>query len=192
MPPSHATDTFEDRGFTSSSPHQVQTCAECISSHCHCCVLEDSPCLSRGTWRFIHVLCERSQLYSPFAEGDLLRKAVLFSLGLVPPPGLGSVLQHRPQLQHEPVHYKEANWGKESRINLLLFLPCDTAPWPGHSTGDEKQDLKQPCMEEGRLWNAVSTYCRAEDKSWHQGEHIHPLLSAVQSRKATQRQGSPS
>lgn len=65
MPPSYATDTFEDRGFTSSSPPRVQTCAECISSRCHCCVLEGSPRFSRGTWRFIHVLCEGSQLYSP-------------------------------------------------------------------------------------------------------------------------------
>lgn len=63
LPSSHA-DTFEDRGFTQSSPTRIQTCAECISPRCRCCILEDSPHLSQGTWRFIHVLCERSQRYS--------------------------------------------------------------------------------------------------------------------------------
>lgn len=80
------------------------------------------------------------------AEGDLVRNAVLFSLGLVPPAGLRSVLQHRPQLQNELIHYSKANRGKESRPNLLLFLPYDTVPWPGHLTGDKKQDLEQLCL----------------------------------------------
>lgn len=44
-----------------------------------------------------------------FAERDLVRKAVRFSLGLVPPAGLRSVVQHRPRLQNELVHYSKAN-----------------------------------------------------------------------------------
>lgn len=126
------------------------------------------------------------------AEEGLVRKAVLFSLGLVPPAGPRSVLQSRPQLLNELVHYSKANQGKEGRLNLLLLLPYDTVPRPGHLMGDKQQGLEQPCLKEGSQRDAFSTYHTAEGKSRHQGEHFHPLLSAVKSRKTTQRQRSPS
>lgn len=70
-----------------------------------------------------------------FVERGLVRKAVLFSLRLVPPAGLTSALQHRPQLQNEPVHDGKANGSKKSRVSLLLLLPYDTVPYPGELNG---------------------------------------------------------
>lgn len=43
------------QGFLSTSV-SVQTPAECIGSCCPCCILEDDPCLSQGTWVFILML----------------------------------------------------------------------------------------------------------------------------------------
>lgn len=113
------------------------------------------------------------------AEGDLVRNAVLFSLGLVPPAGLRSVLQHRPQLQNELIHYSKANRRKESRLNLLLFLPYDTVPWPGHLTGDKKQDLEQPCLRKAGCKMLAELITQLRARAGTKGK-FHSLLSAMQ------------